>query len=68
MWRDKYRNIFGQRPLKVNEILSAGIHFQVTACPAGVMTIAKTAEKAPFNRLDITRLAWKAMRLQANGG
>jgi len=33
---------------KVNEIPAAGIHALVTACPAGVMTMAKTAEKAPF--------------------
>jgi Fe-S oxidoreductase/FAD/FMN-containing dehydrogenase len=48
---------------KVNEVLDTGVQTLVTACPACVraITIAKTAEKAPFNILDITQLVWKAM-------
>ncbi len=55
---------------KVNEVLDTGVQTLVTACPACVraITIAKTAEKAPFNILDITQLVWKAMRLQADSG
>ena len=49
---------------KVNEVLNTGVQTLVTACPACVraITIAKTAEKAPFNILDITQLVWKAMQ------
>jgi Fe-S oxidoreductase/FAD/FMN-containing dehydrogenase len=55
---------------KVNEVLNTGVQTLVTACPACVraITIAKTAEKAPFNILDITQMVWKAMRVQAGGG
>jgi len=55
---------------KVNEVLASRVQTLVTACPACVraITIAKTAERAPFNILDITQLVWKAMRLQADGG
>ena len=49
---------------KVNEVLDTGVQTLVTACPACVraITMAKTAEKAPFNILDITQLVWKAMQ------
>jgi len=48
---------------KVNEVLDTGVQTLVTACPACVraITIAKTAQKAPFNILDITQLVWKAV-------
>jgi Fe-S oxidoreductase/FAD/FMN-containing dehydrogenase len=54
---------------KVNEVLDTGVQTMVTACPACVraITIAKTAEKAPFNILDITQLVWKAMCLREDG-
>jgi Fe-S oxidoreductase len=53
---------------KVKEVLASGVQTLVTACPACIraMTIAKTAEKAPFNILDIAQLVWKA--IQAEGG
>jgi len=49
---------------KVSEVLDTGVQTLVTACPACVraITMAKTAEKAPFNILDITQLVWKAMQ------
>ena len=48
---------------KVNEVLDTGVQTMVTACPACVraITMAKMAEKAQFNILDITQLVWKAM-------
>lgn len=55
---------------KVKEVLDTGAQIMVTACPACVraITMAKTAEKAPFNILDISQLVWKSMQLQADGG
>ena len=48
---------------KVNEILDTGVQTMVTACPACVraITMAKTAEKAQLDVLDIAQLVWKAM-------
>ncbi len=48
---------------KVQEILATGAQTLVTACPSCVraITMAKTAEKAPLNIMDITQLVWKAM-------
>lgn len=48
---------------KISEVLDTGVRTVVTACPACVraITMAKTAEKAQLNVLDITQLVWKAM-------
>jgi len=48
---------------KVDEILNTGVETVATACPSCVRAIhmAKTAEKAKLNVLDITELVWKAM-------
>lgn len=48
---------------KLSEVLNTGVRTVVTACPACVraITMAKTAEKAQLNVLDITQLVWKAM-------
>jgi len=53
---------------KVNEAMATGAPTLVTACPACVraITMARTAEKAPLNILDIAQLVWKAV--QAEGG
>jgi len=48
---------------KLSEVLNTGVRTVVTACPSCVraITMAKTAEKAQLNVLDITQLVWKAM-------
>lgn len=48
---------------KVEEALRLGVQSLVTCCPSCVrsITMAKAAEKAPLNVLDITQLVWKAM-------
>jgi Fe-S oxidoreductase/FAD/FMN-containing dehydrogenase len=55
---------------KVREISDTGAQTLVTACPActRAITMAKMAEKAQFNILDIAQLVWKAMHLQSDGG
>ena len=48
---------------KVEEILDTGVRTAVTACPSCVRAIhmAKTAQKAKLDVLDITELVWKAI-------
>jgi Fe-S oxidoreductase/FAD/FMN-containing dehydrogenase len=53
---------------KVNEAMDTGAPTLVTACPACVraITMARTAEKAPLDIVDIAQLVWRAV--QAEGG
>jgi len=48
---------------KLDEILDTGVQTAVTACPSCIRAIhmAKTAEKAKLDVLDITELVWKAV-------
>jgi Fe-S oxidoreductase/FAD/FMN-containing dehydrogenase len=48
---------------KVQEVLDTGAESLVTACPSCIraITMAKLAEKAQFNLMDISHLVWNAM-------
>jgi Fe-S oxidoreductase len=53
---------------KVKEVIDTGAQTLVTACPACIrsLTMAKAAEKARFNILDLAQVVWKAMAKQEN--
>jgi Fe-S oxidoreductase/FAD/FMN-containing dehydrogenase len=51
---------------KVNEAVATGAPTLVTACPACIraITMARTAEKAPLNIVDIAQLVWRAVQAE----